>query len=41
MREFKEDRLPKKNLLSLQIDLSKFSPATASGCLACFMIQAE
>ena len=28
MREFKEDQLPKKNLLSLQIDLNKFSPAT-------------
>ena len=28
MREFKEDRLPKKSLLSLQIDLNKFSPAT-------------
>lgn len=28
MREFKEDQLPKKSLLSLQIDLNKFSPAT-------------
>lgn len=28
MHEFKDDKLPKKNLLSLQIDLSKFSPAT-------------
>lgn len=28
MHEFKEDQLPKKNLLSLQIDLNKFSPAT-------------
>lgn len=28
MHEFKEDKLPKKNLLSMQIDLSKFSPAT-------------
>ena len=28
MREFKEDLLPKKSLLSLQIDLNKFSPAT-------------
>ena len=28
MHEFKEDQLPKKSLLSLQIDLNKFSPAT-------------
>ena len=28
MHEFVEDKLPKKNLLSLQIDLSKFTPAT-------------
>ena len=28
MHEFVEDKLPKKSLLSLQIDLSKFSPAT-------------
>lgn len=28
MRTFSEDRLPKKNLLSLQIDLKKFEPAS-------------
>ena len=31
MREFKEDQLPKKNLLSLQIDLNKFSPCHGRG----------
>jgi len=28
MHTFKEDKLPKKNLLSMQIDLSKFEPAS-------------
>lgn len=28
MRQFKDDKLPRKNLLSMQIDLNKFAPAT-------------
>ena len=28
MRSYNADKLPKKNLLSLQIDLKKFEPAT-------------
>ena len=31
MREFKEDQLPKKSLLSLQIDLNKFSSRHGRG----------